>query len=487
MGILVARLGFQCDRPARPPRGLADVADQPEARDAHGVALSQDKQITTASPADDPAVGAMTESHGRFRSSMEWESKFYRDTAALVEATANAMNIDPNIRNRMLTPSRALIVSIPVRMDSGAVHNFIGYRVQHNNTLGPYKGGIRYHEDVNLGEVSALAMLMTFKCAVAGIPLGGAKGGVRVDPAELSRPEKQRLTRRYTVEILNVIGPEMDIPAPDMGTDGQTMAWLMDTYSEMKGYAVPSVVTGKPIMIGGSKGRTEATGYGVAYCVAAAAEHLGLNLQGKTVAIQGFGNVGSYAARKLADMGCKIVAVSDITGGYYEKDGLDLNHVLKYVDIRHSLKDYPRAERISNEDLLLLDVDILVPAALGGVIDGRIAAGLRCRILAEGANGPVTAEGNMVLREREDEIFVVPDILANAGGVTVSYFEWVQGLQSFFWSGEEINERLFRILQTAFNDCVDFKQKFQTDMRSATLMLGIHRVSEAMLMRGLFP
>ncbi len=449
--------------------------------------MSQDKSITPAAAGPDPAAGATTESLDRYRSSMEWESKFYRDTAELVESTARSMNVDPNIRNRMLTPSRALIVSIPVRMDSGAVNNFIGYRVQHNNTLGPFKGGIRYHEEVNLGEVSALAMLMTFKCAVAGIPLGGAKGGVRVDPGGLSRPEKQRLTRRYTVEILNVIGPEMDIPAPDMGTDGQTMAWLMDTYSEMKGYAVPSVVTGKPIMIGGSKGRTEATGYGVAYCVAAAADHLDLKLEGKTVAIQGFGNVGSYAARKLTDMGCKIVAVSDVTGGYYDKNGLDLNHVLKYVDIRHSLNDYPRAEQISNRQLLTLDVDILVPAALGGVIDERIARDLKCRILAEGANGPVTAEGNAVLKEREDEVFVVPDILANAGGVTVSYFEWVQGLQSFFWSGEEINERLFRILQTAFNDCVDFKKRYQTDMRTATLMLGIHRVSEAMLMRGLFP
>ena len=449
--------------------------------------MSQEQESKIGPPAADPAAGATTESLDRYRSSMEWESKFYRDTAALVEETATSMNIDPNIRNRMLTPSRALIVSIPVRMDSGAVNNFIGYRVQHNNTLGPFKGGIRYHEEVNLGEVSALAMLMTFKCAVAGIPLGGAKGGVRVDPGPLSRSEKQRLTRRYTVEILNIIGPEMDIPAPDMGTDGQTMAWLMDTYSEMKGYAVPSVVTGKPIMIGGSKGRTEATGYGVAYCVAAAADHLGLRLEGKTVAIQGFGNVGSYAARKLTDMGCKIVAVSDVTGGYYDKNGLDLNHVLKYVDIRHSLKDYPRADQISNEELLTLDVDILVPAALGGVIDARIARELKCRILAEGANGPVTAEGNAVLRERQDEVFVVPDILANAGGVTVSYFEWVQGLQSFFWSGEEINERLFRILQTAFNECVDFQKRFKTDMRTATLMLGIHRVSEAMLMRGLFP
>jgi glutamate dehydrogenase (NAD(P)+) len=372
-------------------------------------------------------------------------------------------------------------------MDDGSVQNFIGYRVQHNNALGPFKGGIRYHEDVNLGEVSALAMLMTFKTAVAGIPLGGAKGGIRIDPNPLSRQEKQRVTRRYTVEILNFIGPESDIPAPDMGTDDKTMAWIMDTFSEMKGHAVPSVVTGKPIFIGGSKGRKEATGRGVAYCVAAAAEHLGMPLEGKRVAIQGFGNVGTYAARKMERMGMKVVAVSDVSGAIYNPDGLDVKHLLKYVDIRRLVKDYPRAEALTNEELLKLDVDVLVPAALGGVIDAKIAAQLKCRILAEGANGPVTSDGNVVLRERQDEIFVVPDILANAGGVIVSYFEWVQGLQSFFWSSKEINQRLFKILNDAFQECVNFKDKFKTDMRTATLALGIHRVSEAMLARGLFP
>lgn len=434
-----------------------------------------------------PHQDSVTESLDRYRHSLEWESKFFKDTAAMVERTCDRIGIDPNIKHRLLTPQRALVASIPVRMDDGTVNNYIGYRVQHNNSLGPFKGGIRYHEEVNLGEVSALAMLMTFKCAVAGIPLGGAKGGIRIDPRPLSRAEKQRVTRRYTVEILNIIGPETDIPAPDMGTDAQTMAWLMDTYSEMKGHAVPSVVTGKPILIGGSKGRTEATGYGVAYTAAAAAEHLGIKLEGKTVAIQGFGNVGTYAARKLASMGMKIVAVSDVSGGIHNPDGLDINHVLKYVATRTYVKDYPRAEPISNEDLLTLDVDVLIPAALGGVIDEAIAKKLRCRIIAEGANGPVTAEGNAVLRERQDEIFVVPDILANAGGVIVSYFEWVQGLQSFFWSHEEISERLFNILEEAFRQCLDFQKRFQTDMRTATLMLGIHRVSEAMLVRGLFP
>lgn len=418
---------------------------------------------------------------------MEWESKFYRDTAALVERTSDQMNLDPNIRDRLLTPDRALIVTVPARMDDGRVENFIGYRVQHNNTLGPFKGGIRYHEDVNLGEVSALATLMTFKCAIAGLPLGGAKGGIRFDPTKYSRSEIQRITRRYTTEIINFIGPESDIPAPDMGTNDQTMAWIMDTYSQMKGYAVPSVVTGKPISIGGSKGRREATGRGVSYCVQAAAQELGIEVIGKRVAIQGFGNVGMYAARKMHKMGMKVVAVSDVTGGIYNPDGLDIPHVRKYVGIRNHLEGYPRAEKISNRDLLQLEVDVLVPAALGGVIDAEIARNLRCRILAEGANGPVTSEGDAVLRARRDEIFVIPDILANSGGVIVSYFEWVQGLQAFFWSAREINERLFRVLQESFRECIGFRKKFETDMRTATLMLGIHRVSEAMLARGLFP
>jgi glutamate dehydrogenase (NAD(P)+) len=418
----------------------------------------------------------------------EWDSKFFRDTIALVARTSDAMNLDPNVRNRLLTPDRALMVTVPVRMDDGSVQNFIGYRVQHNNTLGPCKGGIRYHEDVDLGEVSALATLMTFKCAIAGLPLGGAKGGIRLDPSKLSRPELQRLTRRYTVEIINFIGPESDIPAPDMGTNEQTMAWLMDTYSQMKGYSVPSVVTGKPILIGGSKGRREATGRGVAYSVANAAEYLGLgSLEGKTCVIQGFGNVGMFAARKLARMGVKVIAVSDVTGGIYNPDGLDISHVRKYVGIRNVLEGYPRAEPISNADMLTLPCDILVPAALGGVIDADIASRLKCRIIAEGANGPVTAEGDAVLRERQNEIFVIPDVLANAGGVTVSYFEWVQGLQSFFWSAKEINTRLYQIMANAFSECVKFKEKFDTDMRTATLMYGIHKVSEAMLARGLFP
>ncbi|MBX2810478.1 MAG: Glu/Leu/Phe/Val dehydrogenase [Myxococcales bacterium] len=438
-------------------------------------------------PESTPGEVRAADNDRRYRSSLEWESKFFRDTAALVERTSAAMNLDPNIIQRLLTPQRALVVSCPVRMDNGAVRNMIGYRVQHNNARGPFKGGIRYHEDVNLGEVSALSMLMSFKCGVAGIPLGGAKGGIRVDPRQLSSQEKQRLTRRYTVEILDFIGAESDIPAPDMGTDAETMAWLMDTYSEMKGHTVPSVVTGKPLNLGGSKGRTEATGFGVAHTIAAAAEHLGIELPNKRVAIQGFGNVGSYAARKLSSMGMKVISVSDVNGGIHNPDGLDINHLLKYVAIRGSVQGYPRADTLSNEELLLLDTDVLVPAALGGVIDAHVAQRLKCRILAEGANGPVTAEGNDVLVQRQDDIFVVPDVLANAGGVIVSYFEWVQGLQSFFWNLEEINERLFRILQEAFNECINFKNKFHTDMRSAALMLGIHRVSEAMLARGLFP
>ncbi len=419
----------------------------------------------------------------------EWDaSPLFRDTVALVSRTCDAMNLDPNIKHRLTRPERALIVTVPVRMEDGRVENFIGYRVQHSDTRGPCKGGIRYHEDVNLGEVSALATLMTFKCAVAGLPLGGAKGGIRVDPRTLSRNEKQRLTRRYTVEIINFIGPDRDIPAPDMGTDEQTMSWLMDTYSQMKGYAVPGVVTGKPILLGGSRGRREATGRGVAYTIASACDYLKAgSVEGKTAAIQGFGNVGSYAASTLHSMGAKIVAVSDVSGGIYDKNGLDIPHVLKYVESRQVVKGYPRAEAITNDELFGLEVDLMIPAALGGVIDARIASKLKCRILAEGANGPVTSDGDRVLRERQDEIFVIPDILANSGGVTVSYFEWVQSLQSFFWTADEVNERLYHVLKEAFAEAVKFREKMKTDMRTATVMFGIHRVTEAMLARGLFP
>lgn len=418
---------------------------------------------------------------------MEWDDPMYRSTVALYERTAEVMNLDPNIRRRLRYPDRAIISTFPVRMDDGRVESFHGYRVQHNNTRGPFKGGIRYALDVNLGEVTALAMLMSVKCAVMGLPLGGAKGGVRVDPTKLSRAELQRLTRRYTTEIINDIGPESDIPAPDMGTNEQTMAWIMDTYSQMKGHAVPAVVTGKPVSVGGSLGRAQATGRGVVYMVMDAARHLGMNLGEKTTAaVQGFGNVGLHAARKLHKMGVKVVAVSDVYGAVRNDHGLDIRALQKWVTKTGKVNGFPESEAMDPAELLELPVDVMVPAAIGGVIHERNVQKLRCRILAEGANGPVTAAANEVLRETRD-VFVIPDVLANAGGVTVSYFEWVQGLQSFFWTAKEINQRLYHLMSKAFHEVIDVANEYKTDMRTAAMIHGIGRMAEAMKLRGLFP
>lgn len=418
---------------------------------------------------------------------MEWDDPMYRSTVALFERTAEAMNLDPNVRRRLRYPDRAIIVTFPVRMDDGRVESFHGYRVQHNNTRGPFKGGIRYALDVNLGEVTALAMLMSVKCAVIGLPLGGAKGGVRVDPTKLSRAETQRLTRRFTTELVNDIGPQADIPAPDMGTNEQTMAWIMDTYSQMKGHAVPAVVTGKPVSVGGSLGRGQATGRGVVYMVMDAARHLGMKLGDKTTAaVQGFGNVGMHAARKLHKMGVKVVAVSDMYGAIQNTHGLDIAQLKRWVNKHGKVSGFPESEPLDPAQLLELPVDVLIPAAVGGVITDRNVQKLRCRILAEGANGPVTAAANEVLRETRD-IFVIPDVLANAGGVTVSYFEWVQGLQSFFWTAKEINQRLYHLMSKAFHEVLDVAKDHETDMRTAAMIHGIGRIGEAMRMRGLFP
>lgn len=417
---------------------------------------------------------------------MEWDDPLYRSTVALIEHTAELIQLDPNLRHRLRFPDRAVIVTVPVRMDDGRVENFHGYRVQHNNTRGPFKGGIRYAPDVNLGEVTALAMLMTLKCALMGLPLGGAKGGVRVDPRKLSRDELQRLTRRFTTELVKDIGPDADIPAPDMGTDQRTMAWIMDTYSELKGFAVPAVVTGKPVAIGGSLGRMAATGRGVVYMVEDAARHLKMKLGPKcTAAIQGFGNVGSWAARRLDKLGVKVVAVSDATTALYDAKGLDIAALRRHVRKTGRLRNFSGAETIDGASLLELPVDILIPAAIGGVIHEGNVQNLRCKILAEGANGPVTAAADEVLRD--SGIFVIPDILANAGGVTVSYFEWVQGLQSFFWSAKEINERQYRIMSRAFAEVMEVARKRNLDTRTAALALGVERVAEAMKLRGLFP
>lgn len=415
---------------------------------------------------------------------IEWRSPASEMAVKQLGAAADKLNLDSNVAARLQRPDRALIVSVPTRMDDGRVHVFTGYRVQHNDVLGPFKGGIRYHPDVNLGEVSALAMWMTWKCSLVGLPLGGAKGGIACDPAELSRNELQGMTRRYTAELMNFIGPEVDVPAPDMGTGEQVMAWVMDTYSQHKGHAVPEIVTGKPVDIGGTLGRREATGRGVVYTISEAAKYLNIDLGHCTAAVQGFGNVGSVVAKELTVLGIKVIAVSDRSGALYDKGGLPVDRILEYAAKNRDLADCPHGERISNADLLELDCDVLVPAALGMQITAKNAGNLKCRILAEGANGPTTLEADEILRAKK--VFVIPDILANAGGVIVSYFEWVQDLQNFFWTEEEVNKRLREILARAFLEVLAMSQKQKIGMRLAALMIGVERVARAMLWRGLY-
>jgi len=415
---------------------------------------------------------------------VEWRNSTSEMAVQQFDVAAAKLNLDPNVAGRLRRPDRAMIISVPTKMDDGHVHVFTGYRVQHNDVLGPFKGGVRYHPAVNLGEVSALAMWMTWKCSLVGLPLGGAKGGVACDPMELSRNELQSMTRRYTAEILNFIGPDVDVPAPDMGTNEQVMAWMMDTYSQHKGHAVPEIVTGKPVAIGGTLGRREATGRGVVYTIMEAAKHLGLDLTKCSAAVQGFGNVGSTVAKELAVIGVKVIGISDRTGGFYDANGLPVERMLDVAEKTRSLEDCPYGEKISNADLLELKCDILVPAALEMQITKENVSRLQCRILAEGANGPTTLEADAVLEEKG--IFVIPDVLANAGGVIVSYFEWVQDLQNFFWNEEEVNKKLRDILVRSFHDVLVMSQKEKVDMRLAALMIGIDRVARAMLWRGLY-
>jgi glutamate dehydrogenase (NAD(P)+) len=416
--------------------------------------------------------------------SNEWRNATSDMAVQQFDVAAAKLDLDPNLAVRLRRPDRAMVVSVPTRMDDGTVNVFTGYRVQHNDVLGPFKGGLRYHPSVNLGEVSALAMWMTWKCSLVGLPLGGAKGGIACDPAELSRNELQSMTRRYTAEILNFIGPEVDVPAPDMGTNEQIMAWIMDTYSQHKGHAVPEIVTGKPIAIGGTLGRREATGRGVVYTIIEAASHLGIDLTKCTAAVQGFGNVGSVVVKELNDIGVRIIGVADRTGGFYEDKGLPIARLLEIADQNHSLEAFPYGQKITNAELLELKCDILVPAALEMQITKDNAQRLQCRILAEGANGPTTPEADVILREKD--IFVIPDILANAGGVVVSYFEWVQDLQNFFWTEEEVTKKLRDILVKAFHEVLHMSRKQDVDMRLAALMIGIDRVARAMLWRGLY-
>jgi glutamate dehydrogenase (NAD(P)+) len=410
----------------------------------------------------------------------------FRMACQQFDSVADYLQIPDSERGRLKFPKRSLTVALPIRCDDGSTRIFSGYRVQHHLTLGPTKGGLRYHADVELGEVAALAMWMSWKCALAGLPYGGAKGGVACDPRRLSLGELERLTRRYTQEMIPFIGPQVDVMAPDLGTNEQIMAWMMDTYSVYAGHSVPSIVTGKPVGLGGSLGRREATGRGVGYLINRAMDTLGLDPNHATAVVQGFGNVGSIAAFSLAKYGVKIIAVSDVNGGVFNPNGLDLWKLQQHVTAHDSVVDFPEAGPISNEQLLVTPCDVLVPAALERQITENNAASIRCRILAEAANGPTTPEADAILAQR-DNIFVIPDILCNAGGVIVSYFEWVQDLQSFFWTETEVMDKLFRILETAFMQTLTLTRKQKISMRQAALSLGIKRVQDAKRMRGLFP
>lgn len=416
----------------------------------------------------------------------EWDSPLLHLAQQQFLKAAQIMGLDDNIRQRLLFPQRATVVTLPFRRDEyQQVETVFGYRVQHVLTMGPTKGGIRYHLDVNLGEVSALAMWMTWKCALMRLPFGGAKGGVSIDPTILTRHELQRLTRRYTFEIIGAIGPDKDIPAPDLGTNEEVMGWIMDAYSQQMGYAVPAVVTGKPVVLGGSLGRREATGRGLVYLIQEAASQIGLDLHGATAVIQGFGNVGSNAARFLEEIGLRIIAVSDVATGLYHPQGLSVNAILKHQERHGSLKNFPDAEEIDNKEILEVECDVLVPAAVQNQITAENADRIRCRLLAEGANGPTTLEADEILDRRG--VFVLPDVLGNAGGVTVSYFEWVQGTQNYTWTLEEINHRLHKIITDAFRRAMMRKQRDNLTLRTAALIEGLQRIAEAKLARGLFP
>jgi glutamate dehydrogenase (NAD(P)+) len=400
------------------------------------------------------------------------------------DGAARLLGLDPGIWKILTHPKRQITVSCPVQMDNGEIEVFTGYRVQYNITLGPAKGGIRYHPDVTLDEVTALAAWMTWKCAVAHVPFGGGKGGVICDPTRMSRRELEALTRRYVAEIIDSIGPDKDVPAPDVNTNDQIMAWVMDTYSMHVGHTSTAVVTGKPIEMGGSLGRREATGRGVMIVTREAAKHLGVNIEGATVAVQGFGNVGSVSADLLAKIGAKIVAVTDWKGGVYNAAGLDIARMMDFARQHKTIDGFPGGEPLENEQLFPLEVDILVPAALENQITLENASSIKAKIVAEGANGPTTPDAHRQLHERG--VFVIPDILANAGGVTTSYFEWVQDRHGYFWEEEEVNRRLEVKMREAFRDVLDTSVRYKTDMRTAAYIVAINRVATVTRMRGMY-
>lgn len=412
------------------------------------------------------------------------EDSLYEQTMKRFDRAAELLRIDPSLYRIIRHPQVEVTIYIPVQMDSGRFEVFVGYRVHHSTARGPAKGGIRYAPNVTLDEVRALAAWMTMKCAIVNIPFGGAKGGVRCNPAELSTGELERLTRRYTAELLEILGPDKDVPAPDINTDEQVMAWIMDTYSMHVRRTEPAVVTGKPLSIGGSRGRAEATGRGLAIMAQMCARAYQFDLPGRTVAVQGFGKVGSVAAAVLAQMGCKVVAVSDIYGGVYRRDGLNIRDLLEHVRTRHTVVGFRDAEPISNAELLELDVDFLIPAATENQITRSNADRIRARFILEGANGPTTLEADAVLERKG--IVVVPDILANAGGVTVSYFEWVQNRTGLYWTEAEVYSRLQAVLEQAFQDVYQMAVQHRVSLRTAAYMLGLQRIEEVYRLRGIY-
>ncbi len=413
------------------------------------------------------------------------EDDEWRTAQSQFDAAAEILGLDPGTREILRDVQREFTCTFPVEKDDGSVEIFTGYRVQHNITRGPAKGGLRYHPDISLEEVKALAMWMTWKCAVVNIPFGGAKGGVIVDPKRLSKRELEKLTRRFATEISVLVGPDRDIPAPDLNTDGQVMAWIMDTISMHLGYSVPAAVTGKPVEVGGSLGRLEATGRGVMICTLAALEHLGMKPHQARVAVQGFGNVGSISAKLVQEQGCRIVAVADEFGGIYNPEGLSVKKLLDYRASQGSLKGFPDAVEIGRAGPLTADCDVLIPAAVGNQLTSRNAGDVTAKLIVEGANGPTTPEADRIFERRG--IFVVPDILANAGGVTVSYFEWVQDLQAFFWSEHEVNEKLRAIMQHAFGEVLAVSLERKLPMRMAAYVQAVSRVASATRDRGLYP
>jgi glutamate dehydrogenase (NAD(P)+) len=400
------------------------------------------------------------------------------------DRAAELLDLEPGLYKILRHAEKQILISVPVLMDNGDIEVFTGYRVLHNTSRGPGKGGIRFDMNVTLDEVKALAAWMTWKCAVVNIPFGGAKGGVVCDPLKLSVGELERLTRRYTAGIMSTLGPDSDVPAPDVNTNERVMAWVMDTYSMHVRHTVTSVVTGKPVEMGGSLGRREATGRGCMVVTLEALKHLGMPVAGTTVAVQGFGNVGSVAARLLAKEGCKIIAISDRTGGLYNKNGIDVDAAANYVREHRSLEGYADGDRITNEELLTTDVDVLLPAALENVITRKNAANIRAKVICEGANGPTTAVADAILDEKG--IFVIPDILANAGGVTVSYFEWVQDRGGYFWAEDIVNERLVQIMRRSFHDVLELSRLHKVNMRTAAYMLSISRVATVHRLRGIY-